>query len=112
MASTNFSACCIEGFVGGMVLDEIRRCIPSNEFVKLLAKCGYEKPLKQRSNAMSINLGQLPRKWISNVLRGEMFTRQRGIAVKPKRTERVKNIPVIRNPSFLIESSWASGKDV
>jgi hypothetical protein len=60
MASTIFSTCCEAGMVGGMVLDEIRRSIPSKEFLLLLAKCGYEKPLKQHKNAMSVELRRCP----------------------------------------------------
>ena len=117
MASNIFSNCCDQGLVGGMTLDEIRRCIPAKQFVKLLAKCGYSKPLKQHSNAMSVTLRQLPRQWTTNVKRGDMFTRQRGVPLKHKwqsQNERpkAKLTPVIRNPTYHVEPSWAYGKDI
>eukprot|EP00804_Cyclotella_cryptica_P003272 CCRYP_010501-RA/>CCRYP_010501-RA protein AED:0.04 eAED:0.04 QI:149/1/1/1/1/1/4/351/772 len=118
MASTIFSKCCEAGMVGGMVLDEIRRSIPSKEFLLLLAECGYEKPLKQHKNAMSIELRQLPRQWTVNVKVGDMSSRQRSISVKHEKQTRKERShskpipPVIRRPGFLIEPSWASGKDV
>lgn len=118
MASSIFSACCEEGMVGGMALDEIRRSIPSNDFLRLLAKCGYTRPLKQHSNAMSVDLRHLPRQWTANVKVGDMYSRQRGVAhhrhgkrERPQ-SQKKSNTPVIRKPGFLVEPSWASGKDL
>lgn len=117
MASNIFSSCCEQGLVGGMVLDEIRRCILAKQFLKLLAKCGYSKPLKQHSNAMSVTLRQLPRQWTANVKRGDMFTRQRGASLKRQQQSKnegskAKPNPVIRNPTYHVEPSWAYGKDI
>lgn len=116
MASTIFSSCCEAGMVGGMALDEIRRCISSKEFLKLLAKCGYRRPLRQHSNAMSVTLKSLPTKWTANVKQGDLMTRQRKTVVKQKqnasREKQKKNTPVYRNPTYLVEPSWASGKDL
>jgi hypothetical protein len=118
MASKIFSTSCEAGMVGGMVLDEIRRSIPSKAFLLLLAKCGYEKPLKHHKNALSVELRQLPRQWTANVKVGDLSSRQRGVFVKQERQTRKErsqvrlNSPVIRRPGFLIEPSWASGKDV
>ena len=115
MSESIFATCCKEGLVGGMALDEIRRCIQSTDFLSLLARCGY----KRKGSVMSVNLGHLPPKWTENVKRSDMFARQRSAPVQPqrhrKRNEISKSIsqsPVRRNPSFLVEPAWASGKDL
>jgi hypothetical protein len=118
MATTIFTSCCEEGMVGGMALDEIRRCLPSKEFLQLLSRCGYGKPLRQHSNAMSVTLKSLPSKWTANVKRGDLITRQRKTTaqnrqvVSRERAQSQRSIPVFRNPTFLVEPSWASGKDL
>ena len=117
MAKTIFTSCCEEGMVGGMALDEIRRCLPSKEFLQLLSKCGYGKPLRQHSNAMSVTLKSLPSKWTENVKRGDLVTRQRKSVIKNRQAvkdmaQSQRNVPVFRNPTFLVEPSWASGKDL
>lgn len=119
MASAIFSTSCEEGLVGGMVLDEIRRSVPSKEFLLLLAKCGYDRPMRQHKNAMSVELRHLPRIWTANVKAGDMTSRQRGGFAKHKGLSKIQRSqaklnapPVIRKPGFLVEPSWASGKDV
>jgi len=116
MSESIFATCCKEGLVGGIVLDEIKRCIQSTDFLSLLARCGY----KRKGSVMSVNLGHLPPKWTVNVKRSDMSARQRSASVKPKRQYKknetskrsISQSPVRKNPSFLIEPSWASGKDL
>ena len=112
MASRIFSNCCEEGLVGGMVLDEIRRCVSTEEFLRLLSKCGYGRPLRQHSNAMSVTLKSLPQKWTSNVKKGDLAARQRKTTIIPKQERTIKSTPVYRNPVNLVEPSWAFGKDM
>ena len=117
MASQLFMSCCNEGLVGGMCLDEIRRGVPSTEFVQLLAKCGYSKPLKQGRMAHSVQLRHLPRAFTKNVKAGDLKDRQRD-SFAPKKSKgtvrgrKQKEYPVLRRPGLLIEQSWMSGKDV
>jgi len=118
MASRIFRKCCEEGLVGGMCLDEIRRCVPPRAFLPLLADCGYDKPMSQRRKAYSVTLRELPRKWTANVKRGDMAARQRGTFVKPKKRQQQrrplpekKAVPVIRRPHQVFEYG-ASGKDM
>mmetsp|Transcript_29617 Transcript_29617/g.54654 ORF Transcript_29617/g.54654 Transcript_29617/m.54654 type:complete len:152 (+) Transcript_29617:2-457(+) len=118
MASRLFKKCCDEGLVGGMCLDEIRRCVPPRAFLPLLADCGYDKPMGQRRKAHSVELHELPRKWTTNVKRGDMASRQRASFVKPKmkperrtRHPKEKVPPVIRRPGLLVEYG-ASARDM
>ncbi|KAL9180807.1 hypothetical protein ACHAXT_011260 [Thalassiosira profunda] len=117
MASRLFASCCDEGLVGGMCLDEIRRCIPPRAFLPLLADCGWDKPIKQRRKAHSVQLRDLPRAWTANVKRGDMKSRQRSFAKPEKKQERPrvrreeKERPVFRRPRQVIEYG-ASGKDM
>ena len=121
MASRLFTACCNEGLVGGMALDEIRRCIPPRAFLPLLADCGYDKPLKQHRKGHSVELSELPRKFTMNVKRTDGRQRQRASFAKPKRTQehrrsrrqipKEKEKPVIRRPARVIEYG-ASGRDM
>jgi len=119
MASRLFESCANEGLVGGMVLDEIRRCIPPRAFFPLLADLGYDKPIRNRK-AHSIELRELPREWTQNVKRSDMANRQRA-SFKPKQqtqrknnrrpNKKVEKKPVIRRPGLLFEYS-SSGKDM
>lgn len=117
MASQLFTSCCNDGLVGGMCLDEIRRCLPPREFMQLLAKCGCNKPLNQGRMAHSVQLSQLPRAFTKNVKAGDLKDRQRD-SYAPKKTKNIvrgrkqKEHPVLRRPGLLIEQSWMSGKDV
>jgi len=121
MASRLFESCSNEGLVGGMVLDEIRRCIPPRAFLPLLADLGYDKPIRNRK-AHSVELRELPRKWTQNVKRSDMASRQRASFAKPKqqthekrrdnrRPKKIEKKPVIRRPGLLFEYS-SSGKDM
>ena len=119
MASRLFESCSNEGLVGGMVLDEIRRCIPPRAFFPLLADLGYDKPIRNRK-AHSIELRELPPEWVQNVKRSDMANRQRA-SFKPKQqtqrkdnrrpNKKVEKKPVIRRPGLLFEYS-SSGKDM
>ncbi|KAL7524905.1 hypothetical protein ACHAXR_000769 [Thalassiosira sp. AJA248-18] len=116
MASRLFASCCDEGLVGGMCLDEIRRCIPPRALFPLLADCGYDKPLNQRRKAYSVQLRELPREWTMNVKRGDMVSRQRGSFEQKKRERRPprreeKPKPVIRRPGLVVEYG-SSSKDL
>jgi len=117
MASQLFLSCCNEGLVGGICLDEIRRAVPSKEFVQLLARCGYSKPLSQGRMAHSVQLRHLPPAFTKNVKAGDLKDRQRG-SYAPKKSKgtvrgrKQKEKPVLRRPGLLIEQSWMSGKDV
>lgn len=115
-ASQLFTSCCNEGLVGGMCLDEIRRAIPPKDFVELLAKCGYSKPLNQGRKAYSVQLKHLPRGFTSNVKASDMQDRQRHSFAPEKSKDhgrqRRNEPPVLRRPGLLIEQSWMSGKDV
>ena len=118
MASRLFASCCDAGMVGGMSLDEIRRCLPPRAFLPLLADCGYDKPILQRRKAHSVELKELPHEWTMNVKRGDMMSRQRASFAEPKRTQkehksrrqRSKN-QFIRRPGLLFEYG-ASGRDM
>eukprot|EP00584_Thalassiosira_punctigera_P010098 CAMPEP_0172544400 /NCGR_PEP_ID=MMETSP1067-20121228/14566_1 /TAXON_ID=265564 ORGANISM="Thalassiosira punctigera, Strain Tpunct2005C2" /NCGR_SAMPLE_ID=MMETSP1067 /ASSEMBLY_ACC=CAM_ASM_000444 /LENGTH=786 /DNA_ID=CAMNT_0013330959 /DNA_START=203 /DNA_END=2563 /DNA_ORIENTATION=- len=118
MASRLFMSCCDEGVVGGMCLDEIRRCIPPRAFLPLLADMGYDEPMRRHRKAHAVQLRDLPRKWTKNVKRTDMKSRQRGTFEKPKkkqerriRRQKEKAPPVIRRPGLLVEYG-ASGKDL
>mmetsp|Transcript_2613 Transcript_2613/g.5620 ORF Transcript_2613/g.5620 Transcript_2613/m.5620 type:complete len:248 (+) Transcript_2613:1478-2221(+) len=117
MAARIFASCCDEGLVGGMCLDEIRRCLPPRAFLPLLADCGFDKALRQRRKAYSVELRELPREWTVNVKRGDMASRQRASFAKPKKKEVRRNQrpektpPVIRRPGLLVEYG-SSGKDL
>ena len=117
MASRLFASCCDEGLVGGMCLDEIRRCLPPHAFFPLLADCGYDTPVRQRRKVYSVELRELPREWTMNVKRGDMVQRQRASFAKPKkhqerrRPHEEKTPPVIRRPGMVVEYG-ASGKDM
>lgn len=119
MASRLFASCCDEGLVGGMCLDEIRRCLPQRALFPLFADCGYE-PLRKNQKAYAVQLRELPRAWTKNVKRGDMVSRQRGSFDKPKkkrqgtrpyRRKQEKAPPVIRRPGRVIEYG-ASSKDL
>jgi len=121
MASRLFESCSNEGLVGGMALDEIRRCLPPRAFLPLLADLGYDKPIRNRK-AHSVELRELPRNWTQNVKRSDMASRQRASFAKPKqqtherrrdnrRPKEVEKKPVIRRPGLLFEYS-SSGKDM
>mmetsp|Transcript_27817 Transcript_27817/g.67037 ORF Transcript_27817/g.67037 Transcript_27817/m.67037 type:complete len:201 (+) Transcript_27817:1-603(+) len=124
-ATRLFASCCDEGLVGGMCLDEIRRCIPPRAFLPLLADCGYDEPVRRRRKAHSVQLRELPREWTIKVKRGDLASRQRASFAKPTRKtqqqrerreyrssrSREKTPPVIRRPGLLIEYG-ASGKDL
>ena len=100
-------------------LDEIRRCIPPRAFLPLLADCGYERPIRQRRKAHTVQLRELPREWTKNVKRGDMASRQRESFAKPKKNWRQKprgkrkekEPPVYRRPGLLVEYG-ASAKDL
>ena len=122
MASRLFTSCCDAGMIGGMGLDEIRRCLPPRAFLPLLADCGYDKPIRQRRKAHSVELKELPREWTINVKRGDMLERQRASFAKPKGAKEHKSRrqhskkpkqakPVIRRPGLLFEYG-ASGRDM
>lgn len=120
MASRLFASCCDDGLVGGMCLDEIRRCLPNRALFPLLADCGYDKALREGQKAYSVQLRELPREWTRNVKRGDMVSRQRGSFKEPrKRPERrtqqrrhqEKPAPVIRRPGRVIEYG-ASSKEL
>ena len=117
MACQLFTSCCNEGLVGGMCLDEIRRSIQPKDFLQLLAKCGYSKPLKQGRKAHSVQLSHLPRDFTKNVKSGDMKDRQRESYAPKKikstgRERKQKEPPVLRRPGLLIEHSSMSGKDL
>ena len=120
MASRLFTSCCDAGLVGGMCLDEIRRCLPPRAFLPLLSDNGYDKPMRERRKAYSVQLHELPNKFTRNVKRGDMTSRQRSSFAKPqKRPERRRRPPppkevvrpVIRRPRQVIEYG-ASGRDM
>mmetsp|Transcript_16185 Transcript_16185/g.33877 ORF Transcript_16185/g.33877 Transcript_16185/m.33877 type:complete len:806 (+) Transcript_16185:70-2487(+) len=118
MASKIFSSCVEDGLVGGMVLDEVRRSMPPDIFLKLLADCGFDKPMRKRKLPSSIELRDLPRKWTMNVKGSDMASRQRASFVKPKkerktrrrRTERKPTVPV--RTRQIVETAWISDKNV
>ena len=116
-ASQLFTSCCDEGLVGGMCLDEIRRGIPPTDFLKLLSKLGYSKPLNQGRKAHSVQLSHLPRKFTKNVKAGDLQNRQRDSFAQEKSMDKGRftnneQPVIIRRPGLLIEQSWVSGKDV
>ena len=116
MASRLFSYCVEAGLVGGMVLDEIRRSMPAEAFLKLLAECGCSKPMRQRKLASAVQLRDLPEKWTINVKGSDMASRQRASFVKPKerkRQYRRDTAPKPKRPSRqIVETAWISDKNV
>jgi hypothetical protein len=122
IASKIFAACCEEGLVGGMCLDEIRRCIPPRAFLSLLADCGYDEPLRRSRKPHSVTLKELPREWTRLVAKSDMASRQRATFEKPKKRSRKedrslhrdhseKSPPIIPRPGLLVEYG-ASGRDL
>lgn len=115
IAARLFSSCCEDGLVGGMCLDEIRRCVPPRAFLPLLADCGYDKPLRQRRQSHSVTLLELPPDWTMHVSSTDMASRQRGSFIKQKQNTakemREKTPPVIPRPGLLVEYG-ASGRDL
>mmetsp|Transcript_24307 Transcript_24307/g.52520 ORF Transcript_24307/g.52520 Transcript_24307/m.52520 type:complete len:830 (+) Transcript_24307:85-2574(+) len=118
MASRLFMSGSDEGLIGGMALDEIRRCVPPRAFLPLLADMGYDDPMRRRRKAHAVELRELPRKWTANVKRSDMASRQRASFAKPKkkperrpRRHEEKAKPVIRRPGLLFEYG-SSGKDM
>ena len=122
IASKIFAACCEEGLVGGMCLDEIRRCVPPPVFLRLLADCGYDEPLRRSRKPYSVTLQELPRQWTRLVAKTDMAQRQRSTFEKPKNRSRKKeqalhrdhsdkSPPIIPRPGLLVEYG-ASGRDL
>ncbi|KAL3759692.1 hypothetical protein ACHAWU_010261 [Discostella pseudostelligera] len=122
IASKIFASCCEEGLVGGMCLDEIRRCIPPRAFLPLLAEYGYDEPLRRSRKPHSVTLQELPREWTRRVAQTDMASRQRATFEKPKKRRKqkeeswsrdhaVKSPPVIPRPGLLVEYG-ASGRDL
>jgi hypothetical protein len=115
IASRLFASCCADGLVGGMCLDEIRRCMPPSLFLSLLADCGYDTPQRQQRKTYSVTLVELPQKWTRNVASTDMASRQRGSFVKPKlkplSIREEKKAPYIIRPSLIVEYG-ASGRDL
>lgn len=122
LASKIFTSCCEEGLVGGMCLDEIRRCVPPRAFLPLLADCGYNEPLRQSRKPHSVTLQELPRQWTRLVSKNDMAIRQRPTFQKPKnrikKKEQSMNVdhaenspPILPRPGLLVEYG-ASGRDL
>ena len=115
IASRLFTSCCADGLVGGMCLDEIRRCMPPPLFLSLLADCGYDTPQRQQRKVYSVTLVELPQNWTRNVVSTDMASRQRGSFVKPKlkpiSIREEKKAPYIIRPSLIVEYG-ASGRDL
>ena len=115
IASRLFASCCADGLVGGMCLDEIRRCMPPSLFLSLLADCGYDTLQRQQRKTYSVTLVELPQKWTRNVASTDMASRQRGSFVKPKlkplSIREEKKAPYIIRPSLIVEYG-ASGRDL
>ena len=120
MASNLFFAACQDGLVGGMCLDEIRRCVPPRVFLPLLADCGYDTPMVEGRKPHSVQLKELPKKWLSNVKKGDLVARQRA-SFKPKpsasnkrrktssrRREEKRARPAIRRPGSVTEYGSSS----
>ena len=119
MASSLFFAACQDGLVGGMCLDEIRRCVPPRAFLPLLADCGYDAPMVEGRKPHSVQLKELPKKWISNVRKSDLVARQRA-SFKPKpsvnnkrkkprrRREEKRATPAIRRPGSVTEYASSS----
>ena len=119
MSTTIFKSCCEEGSVGGLVLDEIRRCVPAKQFIQILAKCGYDKPMRQHQKAIDVQLRALPRQWTANVKKSDGRQRQRNTSKHQpeklqtnRKQEKTVVRPVFRKPSMLIETASISGKDL
>jgi hypothetical protein len=114
IAARFFISCRDDGLVGGMCLDEIRRCVPPREFLTLLADCGYDKPLRRRRQSHTVTLHELPPDWTANVASTDMASRQRGSFIKQKKTSQPigdKLSPVIPRPGLIVEYG-ASGRDL
>lgn len=115
IASRLFASCCADGLVGGMCLDEIRRCMPPSLFLSLLADCGYDTPQRQQRKTYSVTLVELPQNWTRNVASTDMASRQRGSFVRPKlkplSIKEGKKAPYIIRPSLIVEYG-ASGRDL
>lgn len=121
IATKLFTSSSEEGLVGGMVLDEIRRCIPPRAFLSLLADCGYNDPVRLSRKPHSVTLQELPKEWTRLVASTDMAARQRDRFEKPKkkvknqktkqRQQPGKSPPVIPRPGLLVEYG-ASGRDL
>jgi hypothetical protein len=114
IAARLFASCRDDGLVGGMCLDEIRRCVLPREFLTLLADCGYDRPLRRKRQSHTVTLHELPPDWTANVASTDMASRQRGSFIRQKKISdpiRDKIPPVIPRPGLLVEYG-ASGRDL
>jgi hypothetical protein len=118
MAVQLFRKCCDEGLMGGMCLDEIRRCVPPRAFLPLLADCGYDAPPGRRRKAPSVEVREVTGSWTRHAKRGDMASRQRG-SFRPRQRQEGRPRPggkerrpqrqreelpaVVRRPGHLVE---------
>eukprot|EP00535_Pseudo-nitzschia_heimii_P006922 CAMPEP_0197189258 /NCGR_PEP_ID=MMETSP1423-20130617/19458_1 /TAXON_ID=476441 /ORGANISM="Pseudo-nitzschia heimii, Strain UNC1101" /LENGTH=510 /DNA_ID=CAMNT_0042641317 /DNA_START=33 /DNA_END=1565 /DNA_ORIENTATION=- len=109
MALQIFRECCDDGLVGYLVWNEVRRAVPSkllDETYKLKRHCG------------SLNVDDLPKSWKVNCRerrsnqqrqkRGNNLKKSRGKENKHKNPSRRE----VRDNTFIVERSFATGKDI
>ena len=109
MALQIFRECCDDGLVGFLVWNEVRRAVPSkllDETYRLKRRCG------------SLELNDLPKAWKVNCRerrsnqqrqkRGNDHKKSRGKDNKHKHPSRSES----RDNTFIIERSFATGKDM